>query len=39
MVNQTRAIDKARLVKKLGHLASAIMAQVDRALKLHYNLE
>jgi mRNA interferase MazF len=39
MVNQTRAIDKVRLVKKLGHLPSAIMAQVDRALKLHYGLE
>jgi len=39
MVNQTRAIDKVRLVRKLGHLPSAIMAQVDRALKLHYALE
>jgi len=39
MVNQTRAIDKVRLVKKLGHLPSAIMTHVDRALKLHYGLE
>jgi mRNA interferase MazF len=39
MVNQTRAIDKVRLVKKLGHLPSAIMTHVDRALKLHYSLE
>jgi mRNA interferase MazF len=39
MVNQTRAIDKVRLVKKMGHLTSAIMVQVDRALKLHYGLE
>jgi len=39
MVNQTRAIDKVRLVKKLGHLPSAIMTPVDRALKLHYGLE
>jgi mRNA interferase MazF len=39
MVNQTRAIDKVRLVKKLGHLPSAIMTHVDRALRLHYDLE
>lgn len=39
MVNQTRAIDKVRLVKKLGQLPSAIMGQVDRALKLHFSLE
>jgi len=39
MVNQTRAIDKVRLVKKMGHLPSGIMVQVDRALKLHYGLE
>jgi mRNA interferase MazF len=39
MVNQTRAVDKVRLVKKLGHLPSAIMAYVNRALKLHYGLE
>jgi len=39
MVNQTRAIDKARLIKHLGHFTEDIMAQIDTALKLHYNLE
>ncbi len=38
MVNQTRAVDKIRLVKKMGHLPPEIMSQVARALKLHYNL-
>jgi len=39
MVNQTRAVDKIRLIKKLGHLPDQIMADVNRALKLHYDLE
>ena len=39
MVNQTRAVDKIRLVKKLGDLPEEIMAQVNEALKLHYGLE
>jgi len=39
MVNQTRAVDRTRLVKKMGVLPSSIMLEVDRALKLHYNLE
>jgi mRNA-degrading endonuclease toxin of MazEF toxin-antitoxin module len=39
MVNQTRAVDKIRLIKKLGQLPVPIMADVDQALKLHYNLE
>ena len=39
MVNETRAVDKVRLVKKLGHIPPAIMTQVNRALKLHYSLE
>lgn len=39
MVNQTRALDKARLVKRLGRLPSAIMAAIDRALCLHYGLD
>jgi len=38
MVNQTRAVDKARLVKKLGHLPQEFMAQINQALKLHYEL-
>jgi mRNA interferase MazF len=39
MVNQTRAVDKIRLMKKLGHLPEQIMEDVNRALKLHYDLE
>jgi len=39
MVNQTRAVDKARLVKHLGRLPATIMAAVDRALRLHYDLD
>lgn len=39
MVNQTRAVDKMRLMKKLGHLPEQIMKDVDRALRLHYDLE
>ena len=38
MVPQTRAVDKIRLTKKLGHLPSEIMLKVDRALRLHYAL-
>ena len=39
MVNQSRAVDKIRLIKKLGQLPAQIRADVDRALKLHYDLE
>jgi len=39
MVNQTRAVDKARLVRKLGHLPQEFMAQINQALRLHYELE
>jgi len=39
MVNQTRAVDKIRLIKKLGHLPDQIMADINGALKLHYDLE
>ena len=38
MINQTRAVDKIRLVKKMGNLSPEIMSHVDRALKLHYNI-
>lgn len=38
MINQTRAVDKLRLLKKLGHLHEQIMSHVDQALKLHYDL-
>ncbi len=39
MVNQTRAVDKLRLIKRLGHLPDELMKQTDKALKLHYDLE
>ena len=39
MVNQTRAVDKIRLVRKIGSLTKTIIGKVDRALKLHYDLE
>ncbi len=39
MVNQTRAVDKVRLLKKMGVLPSSIMLEVDRGLKLHFDLE
>ncbi len=39
MVNQTRAVDKIRLIKRLGHLPEKIVLEVNRALKLHYDLE
>jgi len=39
MVNQTRAVDKIRLVKKLGHVPKELMTQINQALKLHYELE
>ena len=39
MVNQTRAVDQIRLMKKLGRLPEPIMKEVDRALRLHYDLK
>ena len=39
MVNQTRAVDKIRLIKRISHLPKEITVEVDRALKLHYDLE
>jgi len=39
MVNQTRAVDKIRLIKKLGTLPEKIMFDVNQSLKLHYDLE
>ena len=38
MINQTRAVDKLRLINKIGHLSVEIMEQVNQALKLHYDL-
>jgi len=39
MVNQTRAVDKIRLIKRLGHLSEQIISEINQALKLHYSLE
>jgi mRNA-degrading endonuclease toxin of MazEF toxin-antitoxin module len=39
MINQTRAVDKIRLIRQLGHLPDKIMTRVDQALKLHYGPE
>ena len=39
MVHQTRAVDKIRLIKRLGQLTPSIMAEVDQALRIHYDLE
>jgi Growth inhibitor len=38
MPNQTRAVDKIRLLKKMGHLPQELIDETDRALKLHYDL-
>ena len=38
MVNQTRAVDKVRLVKLIGSLPVELVAQVKAALKLHYDI-
>jgi mRNA interferase MazF len=39
MVNQTRAVDKLRLRKKLGHFPEESIDDINQALKLHYDLE
>lgn len=39
MVNQTRAVDKIQLIKKLGHLPEQILSDINEALKLNYDLE
>ncbi len=38
MINQTRAVDKLRLIKRFGRFSVGVMAQVDDALRLHYAL-
>jgi mRNA interferase MazF len=38
MVNQTRAVDKVRLVQPIGSLPAELMTQVKAALKLHYDI-
>jgi mRNA-degrading endonuclease toxin of MazEF toxin-antitoxin module len=32
-------VDKIRLIKKLGRLPQIVMKEMDRALKLHYELD
>jgi len=39
MVNQTRAVDKIRLIKKVGQLPTQVVQEINQALKLHYDLE
>jgi mRNA interferase MazF len=39
MVNQIRAVDKIRLIKKFGQLPTQIVDDIEQALKLHYDLE
>ncbi|MGZ3579078.1 MAG: type II toxin-antitoxin system PemK/MazF family toxin [Syntrophales bacterium] len=39
MVNQTRAVDKARLIEHIGKLDRQVLDRIDRALKLHYDLD
>ncbi|MCX5885603.1 MAG: type II toxin-antitoxin system PemK/MazF family toxin [Proteobacteria bacterium] len=39
MVNQTRAVDKVRLIKKLGRLSDESIEDINHALRLHYDLE
>ena len=38
MVNQTRAVDKTRLIKKLGSLPDDLINDIDKALRLHFSL-
>lgn len=38
MVNQTRAVDKVRLVQLISSLPATLMAQVKAALKVHYDI-
>lgn len=38
MINQTRAVDKVRLVKRLGRIGPPMLDAVDRAIALHYGL-
>jgi mRNA interferase MazF len=38
MVNQTRAVDKVRLLRNVGRLPDSIMADVDKALRVHFDL-
>ncbi len=39
MINQTRAIDKQRLIRFLGEVSPDTMNAVNGALRLHFSLE
>lgn len=39
VLNQIRAIDKRRLVKKLGHVDSLIQDKIDEAIKISLGIE
>ena len=39
LTNQIRAIDKSRIIKKLGHLDESIVKEVDLALKISLDLD
>jgi len=39
MINQTRAVDKARLIEHIGKLDRQVLERIDKALKLHYDLD
>lgn len=38
LLNQIRAVDKRRLIKKLGHVAEETMRDIDEALKMSLGL-
>ena len=38
LFNQIRAVDKRRLVRKLGRVNAAILAQVDEAIRIAFEL-
>ena len=38
MANQTRAVDKNRLLKRIGCLSDNIIQAIDKALRLHFSL-
>ncbi len=37
MPNQNRAVDKIRLIRKLGRLPEEVLSRMDQALRLHYD--
>ena len=38
LLNQTRSIDKRRLIKKTGALPDALMIKIDRAIEISFGL-